>query len=410
MTESGIGPTDRTKLALMHGTSTITPNYRDASNSSRTWKQPPTPIDVPTQRRSSRNPWRFNNNLTPGNPIKNRTLLNSTVNGSTLPYIRPPKRQKMDSHHISPITSPFFNASKSNGKASSSTRSAAPLHDSEPEIQEVLAPISSRKRQQRHSYPNDAEIMIVDGPSEDIGQPISRIDIDKSGDRSSPDPIAMSAPSRPPPHAFETRPGQLHLHATSSKTAKDRDVDVSNRPVSPSESEDEIEPCSSEFQDLPSLKSPAIPPGIVKRNRRAFEGSEAPVVSRTAKSQRGVPALNLVDISQRGPTIASRMKRKDQGLDPTLLPSGLVDSRRKKDAKLSLPLEVLYFGHAEFSRESDHWPLKLEYEDRNKTLVISVGQPPRKFPFKLNRDVDSVKVSLFPPPWRYILLTYRRDH
>ena len=85
-------------------------------------------------------------------------------------------------------------------------------------------------------------------------------------------------------------------------------------------------------------------------------------------------------------------------MDPALSSSGLTDSRRKRNAKVSLPLEVWYLGHVEFSREDSDSPQKLEYEARNTMLGIVTGQPPRRFAFKLDRDVESVKVKLFIRP------------
>lgn len=378
MSRPSIGPLDRSNLGVMHGTSLLPPNYRDASSSLGPWKQQATPIALPTQRHGAKNPYSFNNNL--GNPISRKTILNTAQSTST-PH--PHKRQKIDPHHTSLTTSHYFSAGNSGRKNSSSTRGVALSYDSEPEIQVLSTPTSSRKRQQRHSVPNDAEIMVLEDFSEDIGELVVRTEVDKSGDRSSPDPIAL--PERRP-HDFDTRPGQL-----SRKITKDQQQEVSNRPVSPSESDDEIESFTSELPLMPGLKSPAIPPGIVEYRRRNFETSGVSASSQP-NHLRGVPTLNLVDLSKHS-TIASRMKRRDQIVDPALSSSGLTDSRRKRNAKVSLPLEVWYLGHVEFSREDSDSPQKLEYEARNTMLGIVTGQPPRRFAFKLDRDVESVKVT-----------------
>lgn len=380
MSRPSIGPLDRPNLGVMHGTSLLPSNYRDASNSvNGPWKQQATPIALPTQRHAVQNPYFFANTL--GNPTSRKTVLNSAQSNSTAP---PHKRQKMDPHHASLTTSHYFRAGNSNGRNSSSTRGAALSHDSEPEIQVLSTPTSSRKRQQRHSVPNDAEIMVLEDSSEDIGELVARTEVDKTGDRSSPDPIAL--PERRPAHDFDTRPGQL-----ASKTTKYQQREVSSRPVSPSVSDDEIESFTSEHPFMPGLKSPAIPPGIVEHHRQKFERSGEPASS-TTNSLRGIPALNFVS-SSKHPTVASRMKRKDQVSDPAMSSSGLTDSRKKRNAKFSLPLEVWYLGHVEFSRRDGDSPQKLEYEAKNMMLTIVTGQPPRKFLFKLDRDIKSIKVT-----------------
>jgi len=251
-----------------------------------------------SQRHAAQNPYFFANTL--GNPTSRKTILNLAQSNSTAP---PHKRQRMDPHHASLTTSHYFRAGNSNGKNSSSTRGAALSHDSEPEIQVLSTPTSSRKRQQRHSVPNDAEIMVLEDSSEDIGELVARTEVDKTGDRSSPDPIAL--PERRPTHDFDTRPGQL-----ASKITKYQQREVSSRPVSPSVSDDEIESFTSEHPFTPGLKSPAIPPGIVEHHRQKFERSGEPASS-TTNSLRGIPALNFVSLSKH-PTVASRMKRKDQ--------------------------------------------------------------------------------------------------
>ena len=206
------------------------------------------------------------------------------------------------------VASPYFSGKSScNG---SSARGTVPSHDSDPEIREVSPP-SPRRRRQRHSFPNDTEVMILNDFSEDIGELVVRIDVDKTGDRSSPDPLAIL----PLPesrrlhdlHDFDTRPGEL-----SSKRRKDQELDAFNRPVSPSEPDDDIEEFSSDHQfAISALKSPAIPRGIVQRNRTAFEPPKASVSSRTKESLHGVPALNFVGMPHR-PTIVGKMKPKDQ--------------------------------------------------------------------------------------------------
>ena len=94
-----------------------------------------------------------------------------------------------------------------------------------------------------------------------------------------------------------------------------------------------------------------------------------------------------------------------QVLDPALASSGLTDSRTKRNTKLTLPLEVWYLGHVEFSCKADDPPQKLEYETDKRKLTITTGQPPRKFMLMLDRDVDGVTVEPYFSTRRYSLLT-----
>jgi len=306
-----------------------------------------------SQRHAAQNPYFFANTL--GNPTSRKTILNLAQSNSTAP---PHKRQRMDPH---PASLDYFCVGSSSGKNSSSARGAALSHDSEPDIQVLSTPTSSRKRQRRHSLPHNAEIMVLEDSSEDIGELVVRIEVDKTGDRSSPE-SPMVLPKRRQ-HGFDTRPGQL-----SSKITKDQQREGPSRPVLPSMSVDEIERFTLKLPLMPGLQSPAIPPGSMENHRRRFEISRVSASLGTTNSLRGIPALNLVGLSKHS-TVASRMERKDQvrvdlaivsvtgfsslcpasqvsGLAMSL--SGLTDFSKKRNAKLLLPLEVWYLGHVEF--------------------------------------------------------------
>ncbi|KAI6129977.1 hypothetical protein EV401DRAFT_681080 [Pisolithus croceorrhizus] len=399
MTGPDIGSAARTKLAVMHG-ATVTEassNYRDASNGTL-WREKPTPIPIPGRHFSgnnsardgssgNKNPFQFTNNLNKprGNPVRSRTVLATARNLSPTDR-RPSKRPKLDSLNGSPTTSPYFCGATTNGQGPSSACTSFHAHDPEPEVQEVRDPFAGRGKR---TGMDDGEIIIVDGRSDDVGWPVARAGAASVHDRSSPDPILMTSTPKPRKHAFETHPGQLG--AAFLDKGKRRESDF-RKPVPPSEeeSEDGIESWTSDYPRTSGMRSPAIPNGIVQQRRRALEGSGA---SKSARPYGDVPALNLLALPNSGPRIAQQMRRKDEGVDRVgTSSSGLIDSRKKRDSKISLPLEVWYLGHREFVREGEV-PDKLTYNDHTKMMSLSFGRPVRKVEVQLDRAVDMIKVT-----------------
>ncbi|KAI6129758.1 hypothetical protein EDD16DRAFT_1154899 [Pisolithus croceorrhizus] len=399
MTGPDIGSAARTKLAVMHG-ATVTEassNYRDASNGTL-WREKPTPIPIPGRHFSgnnsardgssgNKNPYQFTNNLNKprGNPVRSRTVLATARNLSPTDR-RPSKRPKLGSLNGPPTTSPYFCGATTNGQGPSSACTSFHAHDSEPEVQEVRDPLAG---QGRRTGMDDGEIIIVDGRSDDVGWPVARAGAASVHDRSSPDPILMTSTPKLRKHAFETHPGQLG--AAFLDKGKRRESDFRKPvPASEEESEDGIESWTFDHPRTSPMRSPVIPNGIVQQRRRALEGSAA---SKSARPHGDVPALNLLALPNSGPRIAQQMRRKDEGVDRVgTSSSGLIDSRKKRDSKISLPLEVWYLGHREFPREGEV-PHKLTYNDHTKVLSLSFGRPVRKIEVKLDRGVDMIKVT-----------------
>lgn len=395
MTSPDFGSSTRIKLALMHGVTGAPSNFRDAS-SATPWREKPTPIQMPGRHSSgnnsardgssgNKNPYCFNNNLNKqrGNPVRSQTLLATPRNPSPTDR-RPSKRPKLGSVHGSPTTSPYFGAT-TNGQGSSSARTSSNALDSEPEVQEVRNPFAVSERRTGR---DDGDIIVVDGRSDDVGCPVTRADAATVHDRSSPDPILMSSAPKPRKHAFETYPGRPL--APSRDKGKCRESDF-RKPVSASEeSEDGIESWGSDQPRTFFMRTPAIPNGIVQDRRRAFEES---AVSKSARPHGGVPALDLSALPNSSRRIAQQMRRKDEGVDRVgTSSSGLVDSRKKRDRSISLPLEIWYLGHRAFPREGDV-PHELAYNDRTKTLTVSFGRPDCKFEVQLESGFDKAKVT-----------------
>ncbi|KAI5988964.1 hypothetical protein EDD15DRAFT_2285488 [Pisolithus albus] len=396
MTGPDIGSATRTKLALMHGaTGASLCSIRDAS-SATPWKEKPTPIQMPGCHSSgnnsarngssgNKNPYYFNNNLNKrqGNPVRSQTLLATPRNLSPTDR-RPSKRPKLGSVHGSPTTSHYFGAT-TNGQGPSFARTSSKAPDSEPEVQEVGDPSAGRERR---TGLDDGDIIIVDGRSDDAGCPVTRAGAATVHDRSSPDPILMSSAPKPRKHAFETYPGRLL--APSRDKGKRRESDF-RKPVSASEeSEDGIESWGSDQPRTFFRGTPTIPNGLVQVRRLAFEES---AVSKSARPHGDVPALDLSALANGGHRISQQMRRKDEGVDRVgTSSSGLVDSRKKKDRRISLPLEVWYLGLREFPREGDV-PHELVYDNRTKTLTVSFGRPDCKLEVKLNSAFDKAKIT-----------------
>ncbi|KAI6042715.1 hypothetical protein EDC04DRAFT_2658082 [Pisolithus marmoratus] len=376
----------------MHGTTITGPsNYRDAS-SVTPWKEKPTPIQVPGYRpardtsATNKNPYKFTNNLDKprGNPVRSQTLLATARNPSPTD-LRPSKRPKLEAGRVPPTTSPYFGGITTNGQGPSSARASSHAHDSEPEIQEVGNPLALRGR---HTRTDDGEIIVLDDHPDDMGCRVAHAGAATTNDRSSPDPILMTPASKLRKHAFETHPGQLS--AVSRDKGKRRETDF-RKPVSASEeSEDGIESWNSDQPRTSFMRTPAIPNGIVQHRLRTFEKSAA---SKSARPHGDVPALDLLILSNGYPKIAQQMRRKDEVVDRVgTSSSGLIDSRKKRDSKIYLPLEVWYLGHREFRREGDV-PDQLTYNDGDKTLVLAFGRPVRKLKIKLDRQVSEAKVT-----------------
>lgn len=392
MTGADIGPAARAKLGVMHGTTIAGPsNYRDATNGTP-WKQNPTPIQMPGSRPAgNRNPYHFTSDLSKsrGNPVTSRTVLGTARNPSPIDR-RPSKRPKLDSGYVLPTTSPYFPGITNNGHGPSSARAFSHAHDSEPEVQEVRHPFAVRRR---HTQMDDGEIMIVEGHTSDIGQPVARPGAAIAGntnDRSSPDPILMDPPPKHPLHPFEIPPGKL---CTASRgKGKRRETDIRDPVPASEESDDEITSWHSDQPKTSFSRTPVIPSGKVHGLRIMFEGHAA---SKSARPHSDVPARDLTTLANGGVRIADRMRRKDEGfqnLDRVgTSSSGLMDTR-KKDIDVSLPLEVWYLGRREFRREGEV-PDELTYRDRGKLLCVVFGRPPRKIEIKLDRQVVKAEVT-----------------
>ncbi|KIJ62621.1 hypothetical protein HYDPIDRAFT_114280 [Hydnomerulius pinastri MD-312] len=419
-----IGRNDRLNLSVLHGTSSTAgpSNHRDASNPSNIpWKNAPTPIPVPAigerrpQVRSNQNPFTFNNTLTnnkrrPGNPNTSQTVLAQARADPS--DSRAAKRQRIEIDSFSSGPNPRYNGSGINGTSSSSTRGAAPRRGSvsEPEIQVLERPSAAKNQARRKSIPNDANIMVIDDSSDDLGVVVTRGGASVARG-SSPDPLLIGAPEKPSiKHAFETLPGQLNS-ATSSK-GKGRARDDSKQVVSASEEDDDIEEFTSDspWMELPPRstvkQSPAIPNGIVSKNREKFERNGVPQLVLRSIPKRDVPTVDLISVSR---SVVGKMKKK--GEPPTSTSSSIVptfdtvgtsssnfikpaSSTRRKDGVISLPLEAWHFGHKLFESDDPQSPHTFNYNRQKHTLTVSIsGRPPRHIVFRLDRDMDAVKIT-----------------
>ncbi|KIJ17824.1 hypothetical protein PAXINDRAFT_98018 [Paxillus involutus ATCC 200175] len=382
-----IGPVDRRNLEMFHGTSSINAplNHRDASTPSGTWKKKPTVINPPADgtRRPNNNPYVFTNTLgqavaRSGNPNASQTVLAKYRPNSSLEDSRAPKRPRLDGG-INGISSLF---------ARGICRSSV----SEPEIQEV-EPTSARKVHLRpKSLPNDTETMIIGSSSDDLGEPVAR-----AREPSSPDPLLITARK----HPFETLPKKSS--STLSGKGKGRAKDKSEQVVSGSEEEDDIDEfTSSPYMERPShvKKSPAIPNGIVSKNRERFEGTSTPAAIRCPIiPDREVPSMDLTS----GTRIVSKMKKKDEAppcrqggtgiFDPVgTSSSNFINSSRQKEGIYELPLEAWCIGYHLFHHDVNK-PLTLRYTRATNQLMITQGRPPSTYQFRLDRDVDQVTIT-----------------
>ncbi|KAG6330377.1 hypothetical protein ID866_8714 [Astraeus odoratus] len=389
MSGPDIHPLDRRSLMVMHGANNPGPsNYRDASNGCVCRGSHASVLRSSScfQRRPARNPYNFTNNLkgTRGNPVASRTVL-ATPRSSAYPSDhRPSKRSKLESSHVHTRVSPYFSGSTKTERKLLLPPNDSPPHESEPEIHEVQAPVPLRNTRR-----NDAEIMILDDSCDDIEQPVRTDKTDDS--RSSSDPLLIQTP-KPPTHPFETRPGQLHADLGQGKS---RQVELFNQPVPASESDDEIQSFSSDPPKTSTLKSPAIPNGIVRQRLDKFEKSSVSISSQQSRPGYGVPALHLTDMSK---TVVGQMRRKDelvQGIDSLgTSSSGFVDSKRyRKDGNITLPLKTWFLGHREFPRDGNESSKELIYDSRAHTLTVTSGAPPRNFFFRVDRDIDGAEVK-----------------
>ena len=241
-----------------------------------------------SQRNGASNPYTFKNDFRhTRNPIARQTVLSTAHGSSSLQSSHPHKRQRMDPRLTPLVANPFFSGKSS--RNGSSARGTVASHDLDPEIRKVSSPLSWR--QQQRSFPNNAKVLNLNRA------PVVRIDVDKIGHISSPDLLPISR------YDFDTLPREL--------SRKPRKADAFNRPVSPSESNDEIGAFSSDYPYMSASKLAAILRRIVQRNQRAFGPSNASVSSRTKESLHGVPAFNFIDMPHRS-TITGKMKPKDQ--------------------------------------------------------------------------------------------------
>ncbi|KAH7885232.1 hypothetical protein F5I97DRAFT_1883858 [Phlebopus sp. FC_14] len=401
MTGLNFGSADRKNLAMLHGTSSVAgpSSFRDASNTGTAapWRHSPTPIypsnRYPAQTKGHDNPFQFRNDLNrrrrPGNPNVSQTILAKPRSIPILQESRPAKRPKLDSS----LASNHHNHASSLINDSLPSMKNSTLHHgsiSEPEIQEVEPPRTVKDRSRHDTRrTNDAETIIIGSSNDDVGEPVIR-----PAEASSPDPLLLTPNYK---HAFETFPGQLH--GLSSRKGKERAKENVEHLVSASE-EDEIEDFTSDPPfakgDTASKKSPAIPNGIVQRQRRKFESIP------TVRHQ-GVPAIDLVSMSRPG-RVANQMKRKGEVKVPTsgrqvidsvgTSSSNFINTGGQRDRNLSLPLEAWYFGCKLFPKGAGDSPYTFNYNPRNKTLtVVSPGRPPRTYTIKLDRAVDEVKIT-----------------
>ncbi|KAH0832102.1 hypothetical protein J3R83DRAFT_13011 [Lanmaoa asiatica] len=359
------------------------------------WTKPPTQIQIPVADERPQQPlrphdnpyWSANTlgsrNRRPGNPNVRQTVLAQPADGyNYAANSRAPKRQRLDAS-ISPTVT-------FNGASSSYARGPVPRSKiSEFDIQGIEPPRATNNRS--NPLTNDAEIIDLGSSSDDLSERVPR-DVKSS----SPDPIRLI--SQKSVHPFETHPAKYNL--SGSNKGKGRAKEVPKLVVEGSEEEEEIGDFTpSPRRDRPSnaKESREIPPNIVHDRRKLFESvpAPAPAAVRYPVEKR----VNSVDLATE--TIVSKMKKKvvpgnqrSTGMsDPVgTSSSNLVNSSREKEGTQILPLEAWCLGHHLFEH-SESAPLKLAYEVARQRVTVIRGQsPPKKFEFKVDRDVYSVMI------------------
>ncbi|KAG2112317.1 uncharacterized protein F5147DRAFT_684639 [Suillus discolor] len=346
----------RQKANSLHGTAGPS-NYRDASslsNSRGTWKNSPTPITAPSNKRNTRlgpaaSPYDqiSNGNSLRTNPNARRTLLDTPARPS-LP--QEPKHSKLDHAPSSTLVKRITNSSSMNN-----TRASI-----------------------RHTGQSDPEVQIIDRPhgmknGEDLGVPVPR----PHPLSSSPDPMNL--------HPFQTFPSDPQY--ADSRKGKGKDSSPTTQPYTAvvSDEVDDIEDFSSEAgNSQPSLPPKPqsqraaivapIPEYIVRDTRKVFEEKVPFLDLRKLSGSAG-----LVKQMKPKKTIKSVPTSRSQ-LDHITTSSTQFTSKefaRTKDPPLKLPLQAWAIGFKIFRAENGSEPPVFEYDPKTRRLNVAVpGQSP----------------------------------